>query len=308
MNGLRKAAVALCLVAALAGGFLYFKTRMSSETRHLFLPIEVFNLPIGLTFAASLPKGVSVTIHGPAVIVNRIADRPSTYPLDLSGAVAGTNRIPVSAELLNLPHEVVDVELHPTHLLIKLEAAVVKNIPVALQLMGQPAPGYTLVDTLVEPPMVTISGPKSLVDPMDRMMTQPVSIDGLAESFRKEIAVAVPEAMVLDASSRVVTIDVRIAERIETRAYSDVHITTAPSADDIHVAPPVITLEIRGPVAQLEKLDFSDGKTETGLVRIDAQDLKPGIYLLRASIQLPVDMALIAATPDFFTVTISAAP
>ena len=306
MNRLLKWSTIGCILLVLTGSVLYIRIRMSAETRHLFLPIEVFNLPVGLTFASPPPSGVSVTAIGPAAIVDRIAKRPPPYPLDLSGASAGTNVIPVSSDLLSLPKELTNVHIQPPETLIRLETAAVKDVPVVVNLIGQPSPGFTIVDTLVEPAMVTVSGPQSLVAPLDRVMTPPVEIEGMSESFRKEIAIVMPEALVLRASSKIATIDIRIAERIDSRKISEVRVATPPSPYRVVVTPPVIAFEIRGPVRSMDQLNFGDGTADTGNVLIDTTGLKPGIYLVRAAIQLPVDITLISATPDFFTVTISA--
>ncbi|MFH1985000.1 MAG: CdaR family protein [Pseudomonadota bacterium] len=306
MRRLLKWSTIACLLLVLTGTIIYFRIRMSAETRHVFLPIEVFNLPIGLAFATAPLKGVTVTLRGPAAIVNRFENHPPPYPLDLSGASTGTHTIAVSADLLNLPPELINEKMHPPEIVITLETATDKEVPVVVNLMGQPAPGFTVVDTLVQPAMVTVSGPTSLIAPMERLITQPVNIDGLSESFRKEIALVLPEAMVLRTSSKIATLDIRIAERIDTRKMPDIRVATPPSAYIINVAPPLIALEIRGPVRALDQLNFSDGKADTGNVAIDTSSLKPGIYLLRAAIQLPVDTALVSAAPDFFTVTISA--
>jgi len=305
MNTLQKWSSIAVLVTALTGAFVYFGTRSATETRHLFLPVEVFNLPIDLTFATPPPKGVSLTIRGPAAIVNRFANQLPAYSLDLSGTTAGATPIPVNSDLLNLPPELTEVEIHPPQLLIKLETAVVKNVPVAVNLMGQPAPGFMVVDTLVEPATVTVTGPQSLIDTVERILTQPITIDGQSESFRKEIAVTIPEAVVLRTPSPIATVDIRIAERIDTRKILDIPVTTSPLQFSTVIAPPVIELEIRGPERTLDLLNFSDGNKETGTVVIETAGLKPGIYLLRAAIQLPVNTALMGASPEFFTVTVT---
>ncbi len=305
MNALQKWSSIAVLLIALAGSFVYFGARAATETRHLFLPVEVFNLPIELTLANPPPKGVTLTIHGPAAIVKQFADQLPTYSLDLSGAAAGTNRIPVNSDLLNLPSALTEVEIHPPELLIRLETAAVKNVPVSVNLMGQPAPGFMVVDTLVKPATVTITGPQSLIDTVERLMTQPISIDGQNDSFRKKIAVTVPEAVVLRASSSIATVDIRIEERIDTRKISGIPVTTSPTQYSTVVAPSVIELEIRGPERTLNLLNFSDGNAETGTVVIDATRLTPGIYLLRAAIQLPLNTTLVRASPEFFTVTVA---
>ena len=306
MNTLQKWSSIAILAIVLAGAFVYFGARAATETRHLFLPVEVFNLPIDLTLATPPPKGVTLTIRGPAAVVNQFADQLPAYSLDLSGTAAGANPIAVNSDLLNLPPALTEVEIHPPELLIKLETAAVKNVPVSVNLMGQLAPGFMLVDTLVEPATVTITGPQSLIDSVERLMTQPISIDGQSDSFRKEIAVTVPEAVVLRASSPIATVDIRIAERIDTRKISGIPVMTAPLQYSTVIAPPVIELEIRGPERTLSLLDFSDGSTETGTVIIDTTGLKPGIYLLRAAIQLPLNTTLMGASPEFFTVTVAA--
>ena len=99
-------------------------------------------------------------------------------------------------------------------------------------------------------------------------------------------------------------IDIRIEERIETRTWENVPIGTNTDTHSVHISPPNIFLEIRGPVGRLTSLDFTSDR----IVFVDTATLEPGVYVRRATIQLPVGMTLIKASPDFFTVTVSPKP
>ena len=277
------------------------RTRMLKDSLDLFLPTEVFNLPIGLTFSEPPLKGVNISLSGPAAILDRLEKRQLQYPLDLSETREGANPLAISVDALEIPPGVTIEQVLPVETVVKLENAQVKNLAVTPNLVGKPADGFTVVDALVEPSAVTISGPRSLIDPLQRIRTKAVPIDGISESFKKDVALDLPESVSIRTASGVVVIDIRIAERIETRTWENIRIGTNTDTHTVHISPPNILLEIRGPAGRLARLNFESDR----IVFVDTATLKPGVYVRRATIQLPVGMTLIKANPDFFTVTVS---
>ena len=66
------------------------------------------------------------------------------------------------------------------------------------------------------------------------------------------------------------------------------------------ISPPVISIDVKGPANVVNTLETS----EAFIVYLDLNSLKPGVYVRRATIVLPVTTALVGVNPEIFTVTI----
>ena len=92
-----------------------------------------------------------------------------------------------------------------------------------------------------------------------------------------------------------------IKEKIVTRKFKDIPVKGKHTPYAFSISPPVIAIEVKGPVNILEKL-----LTEKSInVMVDLKDLKPGVFVRRAAITLPVNATLVSANPEIFTVKIS---
>jgi len=145
-----------------------------------------------------------------------------------------------------------------------------------------------------------LQGPQNILGPMEKILTKPIDIKGVSESFKKEIALDLGEDLEVISASKVVFAEISIEEKIAAKLYHDIPVEGRDTQYQYNVSPPGVNIEVKGPVNVLEKL-----YTEKGIkVYVDLKGLKPGMYVRRASIALPLKTTLVGAEPEIFTVNI----
>ena len=99
---------------------------------------------------------------------------------------------------------------------------------------------------------------------------------------------------------KVVFAEIFIEEKTDAKIYHDIPVEGRDTQYRYSVSPPGVNIEVKGPVNVLEKL-----YTEKGIkVYVDLKGLKPGVYVRRAAIALPLKTTLVSAEPEIFTVKI----
>lgn len=66
-----------------------------------------------------------------------------------------------------------------------------------VDLQGDPAPGYRVVNVEVDPPSVLLQGRPTQLNLLNWVQTEPIAITGLTESFSPQVALALPEGVTL---------------------------------------------------------------------------------------------------------------
>ena len=273
----------------------------SENVSHIKVPIKVEDLPRGTLLTSPLVQGIEIQVRGPAEIRDRLSNLNLQYRLDLSHLEPGSHTIPIQVQQLHLPLGLSIDNFQPQAIPIRLELEVRKEVPITVFYKGTPAPGYFVVQTVAVPNMVMLSGPKRELDKIESVSTHPIDVAGIADTFKKEITLALPENIKSIALSDPILVSVEISEEIQTQNFKGILVEILGSRDRCEINPAYISMDIKGPVKLLKGLtnhpDFR--------VSVDTKGLEPGVYVRRATIELPVGTTLIKVEPEIFTVTIS---
>lgn len=146
--------------------------------RSLQVPVVAMLPPesSGKILMGELPDKIKVTLRGSRSVVNSIHAVDSVQ-IDLTSA---PRYYSFEASLFGLPAGI-DVQATPATLALDWEQRHEKKLPVRVQLAGLPEPGSELVGSpQVTPSRVLVKGPRSIVDGLRELPTDPVSLTGLA--------------------------------------------------------------------------------------------------------------------------------
>lgn len=120
-------------------------------------------------------------------LVNVLVELPQTEP--------GPVDVALVPEQVYVPEGVVVVSLDPNTLHLTLDQEVVKELPVLVDLVGEPAAGATVGEPSVSPPLVAVRGPQTRVGALTVLRTRPVSLNGHAQTFDEMASVLPPDPM-----------------------------------------------------------------------------------------------------------------
>ena len=272
----------------------------TAHEAEFFIPVEISGIPSELTVTGSHLKSIEVRVRGPKSALETLAKLKPKYLLDLSGAGVGVKTIYFDQHRIALPKGVTIIKITPELLTIRIENEIKKELPVIISLSGKPASGFIVAGAVAKPLSSVLRGPQNILGPMEKVLTKPIDIKGMSESFKKEIVLDLAEDLEVISASKVVFAEIFIEEKIAAKLYHDIPVEGRDTQYRYSVSPPGVNIEVKGPVNVLEKLYAEKGIK----VYVDLKGLKPGMYVRRASIALPLKTTLVNAEPEIFTVKI----
>ncbi len=288
----------LCIVPVIA--FIFFHPELSSHETDIYIPVIAGNIPNDLTITGTALKGIEVHVKGSSSALNKLSGLKLSYAIDLKGVHPGLNSITIDKKNIRLPGGIFILSVRPEYLTVKIEKQITKKLPVEIKYTGKPASGFFVAGAIAKPMAVTLEGPESILGPMDKIRTKPVNLNRASGSFKKEIVLDTQENIHIENFSGIILAEIFIKEVLVVKKFSDVKVQGRGSREPYLISPPAITIEVKGPLSIIEKLNGEKGLQ----VYVNLKGLKPGVYVRRASITLPVNTTLVQVKPELFTVRI----
>jgi len=137
-------------------------------------------LPPGVMIVNKIPAYIQFTLSGPRVLLKDVERKIQPIRPDLRRGRDRMLTFSVSEDLIGeLPVGVRVVGFYPAQINIQIEEIVERYVPVGPTLRGSTAPGYEVAATLSTPSKVAVSGPRSLVNQLESVGTEPIDVEGL---------------------------------------------------------------------------------------------------------------------------------
>jgi YbbR domain-containing protein len=146
--------------------------------------IDVEGLGTGLVITNDYTKTTRVRLRAQEDTWRVISADDIRAVADLSGLGPGIHQVDLHI-VLAVPQARL-ISANPDNIRIELEEWGEREFPVRLSLEGQPAIGYTIDATHLDPSDVTVRGPLSLVDLVSEVRAT-TSVEGKRDSLREEI-------------------------------------------------------------------------------------------------------------------------
>ncbi|QIA26295.1 hypothetical protein DYI95_001005 [Thermaerobacter sp. PB12/4term] len=171
----------------------------------------------GLAVLSLEPHAVDVTLSGPPEFLEDLGVRDARVTVDLSGVGPGETTRPVT--VIPARGRLRVVRVSPQYVTVRLEQRMEKTVPVELQLNGEPAPDYIIENPAVSVEQVTVSGARSLVERVARVVAS-VPVSGIqstiahsvtlvpVDSSGRPVEAVYPQALVLEPQTVQVTVPV----------------------------------------------------------------------------------------------------
>ncbi|MBW2564038.1 MAG: YbbR-like domain-containing protein [Deltaproteobacteria bacterium] len=278
----------------------FFLPAASLYETDILISVGFDKIPSGLTITSFSPKNIEVRVRGPKSLIKDISNLKLQYSADLSDVSTGLNSIPVHLGKVGFPNQFSIINVNPAFLDVVADIEIYKKVPVEVFYTGEPASNFFVSDALAKPSSLILRGPEKLLHPIEKVLTKSININGISESFKKEITLDLPEDIDIVFPSGVIHAEIFLKEKFAIKKFSNIPVKGKNTKYSYSITPFAINIEIKGPVKILDKLK---AKEEIN-VSVDLKGLKPGIYVRRAAITLPVKTTLASAEPEIFTVKI----
>jgi YbbR domain-containing protein len=255
--------------------------------------VQDFSVPLELQLSESkvlsstLPTTVTVRLRGSQGQMRRLDSVPMVLRVNLRSAPVGEQDVQISSRDLDGVPRGVEVDfIDPDRLSLLLDERLSVELPIEPTFIGQPPEGYAFYGARVQPESVLVEGPRSQLEPLELLRTNPIRLDNRTEPFVVRVT-AVPEdsyVRMLDPRSLEVHVDID-ASPVE-RSFEEVPVVVRGGTAGDEVDPAAVSVILSGPPALINSL-----LPEHVAAVADVSELQPGMEHV---VQVQVDFAGVA--------------
>ena len=140
-----------------------------------------WRLPPGRTATVSLPDTTTLVIRGTYAATRRAQDAGVRMVVDATALTLGKQTIDLTnTTATGLPGGVEVVGHQPAELELVLDERLTRKVKVEAVQVGDPAAGFLVDSVDLEPAVVQITGPRSIVGNLRSVPTQPIDVSGIS--------------------------------------------------------------------------------------------------------------------------------
>lgn len=198
---------------------------------------------------------------------------------------------PEESDIALPPGNIRVTRIFPEAVTVTLDEVIMQKLPIEAELQSEPAEGY-MVDRAgidLNPNAALVEGPKSKLEKLSRISTEPIDIVGMRRSIRRKASLALDPDLRPVTKDLVVDLFIPIREQNVKELYPNVAIQVlgVPGNFDIEVDPKEVTLTLAGPLLSIEDLDDKDI-----LVFVNITGFEKGEYQVPLEVKLPVGVVV----------------
>ncbi len=176
----------LCMIMAVVL-WMYVMNEQNPPLEASFtIPLEVKNLANNYTLLDT-PESVRVKVRGVRNIIATLSASDLSAYVDLNGIGEGRHSVKITTVI---PASVELVEVNPDKALLRVDTTISRKVPVEVRYTSGPAAGAVVGNVTLTPDTVTVDGPKSLLDVIDKAIVQ-IDLSNHTESFSENSTVHV---------------------------------------------------------------------------------------------------------------------
>lgn len=291
----------ICFLLAIAMYIAISWLQQSPKTYSTELKVE--NLRDYLVISTNLPETVKITVREKPNVFDKITEEDFNIRLDLKDVTG-----PVINKKIKLTWDIPKdmksffgiVNVHPKEIEINVEKLVEKNVTILLNLIGKPAPGFIVKRTTINPSVIRIQGPRSIIDLVNSINTETINIEGVKESFGRQVNL-VSENPNIKALGKVnVFFEVIEETDVKDFRFQRIYFENLKKQFRAKIKKPII-IKLEGPKNEITTLTMDDIYLYADCSGV----VYPGEYPLEVKFKIPENFKVISIFPQRISVTVS---
>lgn len=209
------------------------------------------------------------TVRGTQAQLRELRRRTLALEVDLREFPVGVQSLDfLESEIQGLPDSLEVVALAPNNLQVELEPRWVRTVRVEVVTVGEVPEGLRVQGIRPIPERVALAGPKSILEGLDSVATQPLPLDGLRASTTLDAELALRPRTLALAEPTPVQVSVEVEPITSSRTFAAVPVVTQrpgwrPRVEEVEVV-------LSGPAGELDAL-AEDAVTLLVVVPADAE-------------------------------------
>lgn len=284
---------------------LFVFYRMSAlEERFFSVPLSIES-DGSLVPASPYPRMVRVTLKGEANIINPIIENDIEPYLDLNRySEKGVYNTPVLIRRRGTAVGVdpLEVQVEPLEIAISVEEKLIRTVPVTPSFRGFLESGYELASYAIEPSVVDISGPASLVLSVNDVITDFIELTGRKEDFSVFVNLLNRDSLLTIQGQGIVEFRAFVQQSVSIRNYERLPIVISGLQEGFIARPKVNfgSIRLQGNINDLESYE-----PESSILSLDCSGIQEeGVYLLPLLVSAPPGFTVLRYDPVEITVEI----
>ena len=179
--------------------FLWLYVLSSAQTKGEKVVKVSYKAPEGHAIKNQPVKEITYTIRGPRVFVRGLTQKTETLTVNLEDFfVPNKSRYEINVNELGMtfPFGVELIRVEPNRLVVQLEKARAKEVPVKLITTGEVPSDHKMITSGINPKKIVVQGPASLVRKIQQIETAPVELNGLTGAGSLNAPLSFPDERV----------------------------------------------------------------------------------------------------------------
>lgn len=269
----------------------------------VMIPVEVINLPRELVISNQFKKEIEVTVNGPRSQILELENRQITRQIDLSRATPGTKVVNNEVDDIDFPRGIDVLSIRPSSIILSLDTLVTRTFPINPVTTGTPMVGYILKRLKMDPEIISITGPDTVLSQYEVLRTKVVNIAGLNKTVQMQVPLDLEPAIVELIGETTVTADITIGLDVIQKEY---FLPLTPPANSVDGTPDEVRVIASVPQYLIDqKLKVEDFLSV--LVVVDEENNRGIIKVIpEKELELPVEIVQI--DPEVIQLKPSAQP
>ena len=283
----------LCFFLAI---LMYFSISIFQRSTKIYnTNLRIDNLKDYLVIANRIPETIRIIAKDKKDVFDKISEEDFNVHLDLSKVSVGTKS---KAKLewdvpKNMNSFFSSVKIEPAEIEVKVENLVEKNVSIIMNFVGDPAEGYVEKSSYVEPSVVRIQGPESIVSQIDNVKTETINIEGIRESFRREVKLVSDYPMVKILGDANIYFEIIEETDVVSFSFNKAIFQNLKEQFAARLESPV-EVSLKGPKSAISNVT----KGDFDLIVDCANIAFPGEYSYEVNVKSPKDFTIISKKPE----------
>ncbi len=171
--------------------FWYSISKFEYIEKKVYLPISYKNLPSNYVIVDEIESNAVIIIKAKEDFFNNNYTnliKPIVY---LENAKSGLNSYPIDI-ILNTPIQDISVKLQKDEIKLNIDELITKDFEIKPNINGIPLKGFFIEDLIIETQKIRLTGPKKIINSINFIQTEPISIEGINLSILTNINLLIP--------------------------------------------------------------------------------------------------------------------
>jgi uncharacterized protein (TIGR00159 family) len=173
-------AAAVCLVCV-TGLWLSFSKGVETLATH-DVPIEFVTSDQNMEVFSSSASSVRLLVSGSRPLLRALGPDRINVKLNIASTAPGETSLSIGRNMVSLPPGISVKSIEPSMITVFVDVPLKKQIPVQAFWVGALSPDLIMTRVTVSPEKILVAGPSQVLADINTLFTEPVSLDGIAES------------------------------------------------------------------------------------------------------------------------------